>query len=112
MQGIFDASLLLFHLNLGCRTDLDYRNPACKLSDPLLHLLFVVIRSSFLNLDADLTDPAFDVGLATSTIDHGGVFLSDLHTLGTTQIIDTGAFEAHSDFFGDYLPAGQNGEIL
>ena len=112
MQGIFDAGLLLLHLNLGCRTNLDHRDPASKLSDAFLHLLFVVIRGGFIDLDTDLTDPAFNIGLTTGAVDHGGVFLGDLHAFGTTQIVDTGAFEAHSDFFGDYLPAGQNCKIL
>ena len=112
MQRIFNTGFLLLHLNLGCRTDLDYGDPAGKLGDALLHLLFVVIRGGFLDLDTDLIDPAFDIGLTAGTVDHGGVFLSDLHTFGTTQIIDTGSFEAHPDFFGDYLPTGQNCKIL
>ena len=112
MQRVFDAGLLLLHLNLGCRTDLDYGDPAGKLSNTLLHLFFIVIRGGFLDLDTDLIDPTFDIGLAAGTVDHGGVFLSDLHTFGTTQIIDTGSFEAHPDFFGDYLPTGQNCKIL
>jgi len=50
VHRILDASLLLLHLGLGGRADLDDRHAAHELRQPLLELLAVVIRRAVLDL--------------------------------------------------------------
>src|ERR1700724_1921218 len=53
VQRVLDAGLLLLHLDLGGRADLDYGDAAGELRDALLPLLLVVIWSRLLDLPAD-----------------------------------------------------------
>src|SRR5690606_37003468 len=59
---------------------------------------------------SDLT--RFDISLGTSTVDHGGVVLIDLHALGLTQVFQASGFQAHADFFADHGTAGEDGDVL
>ena len=61
VQRVLDARLLLLHLGLGRRADLDHRHAADELRQPLLQLLAVVVRGRLLDLRADLLDAALDV---------------------------------------------------
>jgi hypothetical protein len=54
VQRVFDAGLLLLHLDFGRGTDLDQRNTAGQLGHALLQLLAVVVAGGFLDLRADL----------------------------------------------------------
>ena len=58
VHGIFDAGLLLLHLGLGGRADLDDGDAADQLREPLLQLLAIVVGGRLLDLGADLLDPA------------------------------------------------------
>ena len=60
MQRILDASLLLLHFGLGGRADLDHRDAAGQLRQPLLQLLAIVIGGGLVDLGAQLLDAAFD----------------------------------------------------
>ena len=60
VQGVFDAGLLLLHLGLGGGTDVDDGHAAGELGQALLELLAVVVGGGFLDLAADLVDPALD----------------------------------------------------
>src|SRR5690606_23593406 len=73
MQRVFDTGLLLFHLDFGGSADFDHGNTAGQFGQALLQLLFVVVRSGFFNLLADLRHAGFDVGLSAGTVDDGGV---------------------------------------
>ena len=55
VQRVFDAGLLLFHLDLGRSADLDHGDAAGELRNALLQLLLVVVGGGFLDLLADLT---------------------------------------------------------
>src|SRR5205814_7585733 len=50
VQRVLDASLLLLHLGLGGRADLDDRDAADQLGQPLLQLLAIVVRRGLLDL--------------------------------------------------------------
>ncbi len=54
VQRVFDAGLLLLHLGLGGRADLDDRDAADELREALLELLAVVVARRVLDLRADL----------------------------------------------------------
>jgi len=82
VQRVFDASLLLFHLDLGRSAHFDHGNTAGQLGHAFLQFLAIVVGGGFLDLGADLVDPAFDVVVVARTIDDGGVFLGDLDLLG------------------------------
>jgi hypothetical protein len=62
VQGVFDAGLLLLHLDLGGGTDLDHGHAAGELGQTLLELLAVVVGGGLLDLGADLLAAALDVG--------------------------------------------------
>ena len=61
VQSILDAGLLFLHLGLGGRADLDDRNAAGQLRQPLLQLLAIVVGGGLFDLRAELLDAAFDV---------------------------------------------------
>ena len=60
MQGVFHAGLLFLHFGLGGRADLDHRDAAGQLRQPLLQLLAVVVGSGLFDLGAELLDAALD----------------------------------------------------
>ena len=66
---ILDAVLALLELDLGGGTDLDDRDAAGELGQPLLQLLPVVVGIALLDLGADLVDPALDLVGVTSALD-------------------------------------------
>src|SRR5690606_33159538 len=112
VQGVFNAGFLLFHFDFGTGTDLDHGNTASQLGQTLLQLLFVVVGGSVFDLLADLRNTRLDVGLGTSAVDDGGVFLAQLNALGVTQVLQGGAFQAQADFFGNHGTAGEDGDVL
>ena len=58
LHGVLDAVLLLLELDLGGRADLDHRDAAGELRQPLLQLLAVVVGVRLLDLGLDLVDAA------------------------------------------------------
>src|SRR5690606_14498875 len=54
VQRILHTRLLLLHLGLGRRADMDHRDAARQLREPLLELLTIVIRRGLLDRDPDL----------------------------------------------------------
>ena len=54
VERVLDAGLLLLHLGLGRRADLDHRDAADELRQALLELLAVVVAGGVLDLRADL----------------------------------------------------------
>ena len=61
VERVLDARLLLLHLGLGGRADLDDGDAAGELGQPLLELLLVVVRGRLLDLRPELLDPALDL---------------------------------------------------
>ena len=60
LQRVLDAVLLLLHLGLGRSADLDDRDAARQLREPLLELLAIEVGVGVLDLGLDLLDPALD----------------------------------------------------
>ena len=112
MERVLDAGLLLLHLRLGRRADLDHRHAADQLGEPLLQLLAVVVGSRLLDLRADLLDAPFDVLLLPRAVDDGGVLLVDGDALGAAQIVEGELLELLAQLFRDHLPAGEDGDVL
>src|SRR5690606_17674034 len=112
VQGVFNARLLLFHFDFGGRTDLDHGNTAGQLGQTLLQFFLVVVGGGVFDLLADLSHARFDVGLSAGTVDDGGVVLGQNHTLGVTQVLQGGAFQAQADFLGNHGTAGEDGDVL
>jgi hypothetical protein len=86
VQCVFDAGLLLFHLDFGCSADLDHGNAAGQLGNAFLQLFAVVVARGFFDLDADLLDAGFDVLVSPVAIDDRGVFLADFDALGLAEV--------------------------
>ena len=61
VEGVFDAGLLLLHLYLGSRANVDDGNSADELGQPLLKLLLVVVGGARIDLGPDLLYAALDV---------------------------------------------------
>src|SRR6266853_5146521 len=112
VQSIFDASFLFFHLDLGRRTDLDHRNAAGELRYALLQLFLVVVAGRFVDLGTDVLDPRLDrLGIA-GPVDDGGFFLRDLDAFRAPEILESRLFEGLSDFLGNDLAAGEDGDVF
>src|SRR5256885_7484470 len=88
VERIFDSRLLLLHLGLGGRPDLDHGDAARELGEPLLELLPVVVRGRLLDLYPDLLDAAFDRLGAAGALDDRGVVLVHDHLLGATEVVE------------------------
>src|SRR4051812_5894015 len=112
VQRVFDAGLLLFHLDLGGSADLDHGNAAGELRNTLLELLLVVVRRGFFSLLTDRLDARLDVGALAGTADDGGVFLLDDDPLGIAQIVQRGLLELQTDFVGDDRAAREDRDVL
>ena len=87
-QSVLNAHLLLFHLDLGSRTDLDNRYAAGELCQTLLQLLTVEIGRGGLDLASDLADTALDSLAVACTVNNDGVFLVDLDLTCTAELIN------------------------
>ena len=112
VHGVLDASLLLLHLGLGCRADLDDGNAADQLGQPLLQLLAVVVGGGLLDLGADLLHAAFDGLGVAGAVDDGGVVLVDGDALGPAQVLELHVLELDAEVFGDGLAAGEDGDVV
>ena len=112
MQGIFDASLLLFHFDLGRRTNFDDGNTARQLGHALLELLAVVVRGGVFDLHTDLADAAFNRLRVARTVNDSGVVLVHGDALGVTKVLKGCTFEVQTYFLRDHRTAGQNCDVL
>src|SRR5690606_34039591 len=112
VQRVLDARLLLLHLDLGRRADLDHRDTARELRDPLLQLLAIVVGRRLLDLLVDLLDARLDVLRTAGAVDDRRVLLRDLNLLGLAEILERRLLEREADLLGDDLAAGQNRDVL
>ena len=101
VHRVFDARLLLLHLGLGGRTDLDDGDAADELRQPLLQLLAVVVRGGLLDLRADLLDAALDRALRARALDDRRVVLVDRDLLGLAEVLELDVLELDAEVFGD-----------
>src|SRR5581483_1482590 len=112
VQRVLDAGLLLLHLGLGGRADLDDRDAADELGQPLLQFLAVVVARRLLDLRADLLHARVDVGLLAVALDDGGVVLVDGDVLGAAEILERDALELEPEILGHRLAAGEHRQVL
>src|SRR5207249_8913072 len=78
MQRVLDTGLLLLHLGLGRRADIQHGHAAGELRQPLLELFLVVIGRGLLDLGLDLRLAALDlVVLALAVYERGVVLIHD-----------------------------------
>src|SRR5690606_23870796 len=112
VQCVPNASLLLLHLALGGRTDVDYRHTAGKLRQALLQLLAVVVRRALVDCSANLLHAALDGILVARTVDDGGVVLVHHNALGASKIAHNGVLELEANFLGDHLALREHSEVL
>jgi hypothetical protein len=86
VQRVLDARLLLTHLGLGGRADLEHRDAAGELGQALLRLLEVVVADGLLDLLAELGDPGLDGLLRAAAVDDRGVVLVHQDLRGAAEV--------------------------
>ena len=112
MQGIFDTSLLLFHLRLGSGTDAQNGNTAGQLGQALLQLLAIVVAGRGFDLLLDLTGACLDLIGITSTIYNGRIVFVHDNALGLTEVVERGILELVAFLLGDDRTAREDGNVF
>src|ERR1039458_5603932 len=112
LQRVLDAVLLLLHLGLGGRADLDDGDTARQLRETLLELLAIEVRVGVLDLGLDLVDPALDRGRITGAVDDRRVVLRHDDAAGAPELGDLGVLELQAHLLGDHLGIGQDRDVL
>src|SRR3954464_3104414 len=112
LQGVLDAVLLLLHLRLGGRADLDDGDTAGELGEALLQLLAIEVRVGVLDLALDLVDAALDGVRLTRAVDDRRVVLGDHDATGATELRDLRVLELEAHLLGDDLAAGEDRDVL
>src|SRR3954470_21761401 len=112
LQRVLDAVLLLLHLGLGGRADLDDGYTARELREALLELLAVEVGVGVLDLRLDLVDAALDAVAVTGAVDERRRVLRDDDAAGATELRDLGVLELEAHLLGDDLAAGEDRDVL
>src|SRR5271157_4468684 len=111
VQGILDEGLAFLPLGLGRVADVDLRDTAGELGEPLLKLLAVVLavgRGDFL---ADHLGPALDLIRRTSAFDDRGVLAVDRDLASAAQVAKLDVLQVDAQVLEDGLASGQHGDI-
>src|SRR5262245_42418534 len=103
VHSVLDAGLLLLHLALGRRADIDLGYAARQLSDSLGEFLLVVITGGLIQFALNRGDAALDVLLLAVAFDNRRVVLVDLDLLGPAQVTELDVFELNAQVFKDRL---------
>src|SRR5947209_4613597 len=111
-ERVTDAVLLLLHLGLGRRADLDHRDTTRQLGETLLELLLVEVGVGVLDLGLDLVDAALDRVALAGTVDDGRVVLGHDHATSPAELRDLGVLELEAHLLGDHLAAGEDRDVL
>ena len=111
-NGILQTKLSFLHLGLGSSAYADNRNAACELRHTLLKLLLIKGRSRGLILRLDLSDTCVNGRLVAGTVNDRGGFLLNRNVLRFAEHLNLSVLKRQADFLGDYLAAGQDGDIL
>ena len=97
--------LLLLHLRLGGCADLDDRDAAGQLCQPLLQLLAVEVRVGVLDLGLQLLDAGLDRLAVTGTVDDRRRVLVDDDLAGVAELRQLRVLELEAELLGDHLAA-------
>src|SRR2546425_1800788 len=111
MQRVLDPGLLLLHFGFGGGPHVDDGDSARQLREPLLQLLFVVVRGGLLDRRLDLADAALDVGLLALATDDRGAVLVDEAPLRMAEIVEHRVLELQAQLLGNHLAAGEDRDI-
>ena len=112
LERVLDAMLLLLHLGLSRRADLDDCHTARQLREALLELLLVEVGVGVLDLGLDLVDAALDrLGVTPAVDDRGGV-LGDHDSARVAELGELGVLELEAQLLGDHLAAGEDRDDL
>ena len=112
MQGVFHASLLFLHFDLGSGTDLNEGYTASELGNAFLKLFTIVVARSGFDLLTDLGDTAFDsLSVAGAVNDRRG-FLGDFNALGRTQLFEGCLFEREAEVRRDDRCAREHSDVF
>ena len=112
LERVLDAVLLLLHLGLGRSADLDDRDAAGQLRQPLLQLLAVEVGVGVLDLGLQLLDPALDRLGVAGTVDDRGRVLVDDDLAGAAELRELRVLELEAHLLGDHLGAGEDRDVL
>src|SRR5262249_27226422 len=112
VERVFDAVLLLLHLDLGRAADADHRDAARELCEPLLQLLAVIFGGRLLDLLLDLAATRLDVLLFAGAVDARVLFLLDDDLLGAAEHLQRHVLELDAEVFRDELAAGEDRDVL
>ncbi len=112
LQRVLDAMLLLLHLGLGRSSDLDHRNAAGELRQPLLQLLAVEVGVRVLDLGLDLLDPGLDPVRVAVAVDDRRRVLGDDDLAGLAELRELRVLELETHLLGDHLGAGEDRDVL
>src|SRR5258705_3289997 len=112
VERVLDARLLLLHLGLGRRADVDLGDAAGQLRETLLELLLVVVGLRRLDLGLDLGDPAADGFLRARTFDDRAGFLLDDDLLGRAEVLDRHRLERLTGRLEHGIAAREDAEVL
>src|SRR4051812_37081035 len=112
LQGVLDAVLLLLHLGLGGRADLDDRDAARQLGEALLELLAVEVGVGVLDLGLDLVDAALDRLAVTRAVDDRRRVLRDDDAARAAELRDLRVLELEAHLLGDDLAAAEDRDVL
>ena len=104
--------LALLELDLGCSANLDDRNAAGQLGQPLLQLLTVIVAVRLLDLGTDLVHATLNLLRVTCTFNDRGLIFGDDNLACATQQVERGAIKLEANFFRDNLRAGQDRDVL
>src|SRR5258706_11582449 len=111
MQRVLDPSLLLLHLGLGRRADVQHGHAAGELRQPLLQLLLVVIRRGLLDLGLDLRLAALDLVVLPLAVYERGVVLVHDDALGAAEIVERRVLELQPELLRNHLATGENSDV-
>src|ERR1700690_4269474 len=112
MECVLHAGLLLLHLDLGGRADIDDGDAPGELGEALLELLAVVVGGGLLDLAADLLHAALDVGAPAPALDDRGVLLVDDDALCAAEVADLDVLKLDAEVLGEALAPREDRDVL
>ncbi len=110
--GVLDPVLAFLERGLGGGADLDHRDTAGQLGQPLLQFLAVPVRIAGLDLALELLDPVGNGVVGAATVDDHACVLADHHATCGAQNVQPHLAQQQPDIGVDHLCAGDDRQIL
>ena len=112
MERVFDARLLLLHLDLGRSADVDLRHATRELREALLELLAVVVGAGPVDLGLELADPTLDLLLVALATDQDGLVLGDHDLVAGPEVSQLEGLGLDPEVLEHGLGAAEHGQVL